>query len=197
MHWASARERRWGYFLVKSAVDRLLSLAFIVLLTPLYFGIAVSLWFLSDDPVLFIQYRIGQLGRPFKILKFRTMRIHPVAIPATRMKDRLYDLFVQFLRTSKWDETPQLVNVLLGDMSLIGPRPLQIMDNAHVKPQHLLRYALKPGLTGLWQVNLSKAYSLDEKLRLDAIYVRKAGPLLDLRLLSQTLYRLLLRKFKN
>ena len=165
-------------------MKRFLDMALVLATLPLWGSLAllVGLVLLLADgrPVLFRQMRAGLKGRPFAILKFRTMRPGP----GTDM-ERLTRLG-RFLRRSSLDELPQLVNILKGDMSLVGPRPLPVAYVARYAPEQARRLDVRPGLTGWAQVNGRNALSWEEKFAYDTWYVDHQSLALDLRILFLT-----------
>jgi lipopolysaccharide/colanic/teichoic acid biosynthesis glycosyltransferase len=161
----------------------------------------------SGRPIFFRQRRIGANGREFTILKFRTMTSEAEKLGETTREalgegSISLDLAVQelkgqgalavtrvggFLRRTSLDELPQLINVLRGDMSLVGPRPLQEYEVAELDRWELYRHEMRPGITGMWQVFGRSDINWDERMQLDYTYVRHWSPLLDLRILFDTL----------
>jgi lipopolysaccharide/colanic/teichoic acid biosynthesis glycosyltransferase len=137
----------------------------------------------TGRPVLFRQERAGLGGRPFTIVKFRTMR--PPRSP-TEPDDGRITRVGAFLRRSSLDELPSLWNVIRGDMNLVGPRPLFVRYNDSYSPEHARRLEVKPGLTGLAQVRGRNSLSWEEKFALDVWYVDHRSWKLDLRLLAET-----------
>ena len=185
--------------LVKSIFDRTTSAAALVLLAPFMVGIALAIRRDDGGPALFRQTRIGKNGRPFTVLKFRTM------VPdAEQRKTELVALNdadgvlfkirndPRITRTGSWlrrwslDELPQLINVIKGDMSLVGPRPALPAETAMYASHVRRRLVVKPGMTGLWQVNGRSNLSWDEAVRLDLRYVENWSLALDLQILWKT-----------
>ncbi|HYJ80566.1 MAG TPA: sugar transferase [Longimicrobiaceae bacterium] len=146
---------------------------------------------LHGPPVLFRQARPGRDGVVFELVKFRTMR-HPDATHVTDA-DRLTSVG-RFLRSTSLDELPTLWNVVRGDMSLVGPRPLLMQYLERYDPEQARRHEVRPGVTGWVQVNGRNALSWDEKFALDVWYVDHVSLLLDLRILLGTLGAVLARK---
>jgi lipopolysaccharide/colanic/teichoic acid biosynthesis glycosyltransferase len=139
-------------------------------------------------PVIFWQQRPGLHGRPFKLYKFRTMRA-PHDKHRGRISDDQRSSFVgQILRRTRTDELPQLYNVLVGDMSLVGPRPLLPRDQA---PEYAARLSVRPGITGWAQVNGGRIISTSDKLILDSWYVQNSSLLLDLKIMFHTVKMIL------
>ena len=165
-------------------MKRFLDMALVLATLPLWGGlvllVALVLLLADGRPVLFRQMRAGFKGRPFAILKFRTMRPGP----GTDM-ERLTRLG-RFLRRTSLDELPQLVNILKGDMSLVGPRPLPVAYVARYAPEQARRLDVRPGLTGWAQVNGRNALSWEEKFAYDTWYVDHQSLALDLRILFLT-----------
>ncbi|MGM9664011.1 MAG: sugar transferase [Eubacteriales bacterium] len=157
---------------IKRILDLVLSLFFTIALFPLLLVVTVILLFTSGVPVIFTQKRIGKGGKPFMIYKFRTMKSHAPELPSRHLHDEEYvSSFGRFLRRTGIDELPQLINIIKGDMSIVGARPL-ITDEKEI---HELRtklgvYKAAPGLTGLAQISCDKINSLEEKAQYDAKY---------------------------
>ena len=139
-------------------------------------------------PVFFRQPRPGLHGRPFALVKFRTMRA------GTGSDAERLTRFGRFLRTTSLDELPELWNVLRGDMSLVGPRPLLMQYLERYTPEQARRHEMKPGITGWAQVNGRNALTWDERFALDVWYVDHWSLALDLRILARTLGAILRRK---
>jgi lipopolysaccharide/colanic/teichoic acid biosynthesis glycosyltransferase len=176
-------------FAVKRAVDLVVAALVLVLASPVLAGAAVAVRLLMGSPVLFRQQRTGRGMRHFRLLKFRTMTDARDAagrlLPDRERSCRLGRL----LRRYSVDELPQLVNVLRGEMSLIGPRPLlPRYDRCYTAPE-LARFAVRPGITGLAQITGRNAAGWDERLRLDARYVAHWSLRLDARIALLTVGR--------
>jgi len=181
-----------SYEWVKNALDRYLSLVALVALGPLMGLIALLIRWDSPGPTIFRQTRAGRHGRPFILLKFRTMRadVEPYGdSPQTGTDPRLTRVG-RFLRETSLDELPQLVNILRGDMSLVGPRPLYVQQMAEWNERQRLRLRVKPGLTGLAQVKARAAATIEDKLEWDVQYTEKVSLRTDLTILWHTLLRL-------
>ena len=198
-------------FMVKRAMDIVGSAAALLFLSPLYLLIAVLVKLTSKGPVLFKQERLGQFGKTFVCLKFRSMKAsNDVKIHQEFMKNVISGSYEgkddgkskrvfkmtddpritrvgKILRQLSLDELPQFINVLRGDMSLVGPRPPLAYEYAVYDLWHRRRVLeVKPGLTGLWQVTGRSRVSFDEMVRLDLRYARSWSLALDLRILAQT-----------
>lgn len=163
----------------------------LVLLAPVLAGLALAIWLSMGRPVFFRQERPGFQGRPFRILKFRTMREARDArgqlLPDGQRLTRLGAL----LRRTSLDELPELWNVLRGDMSLVGPRPLLMRYLPYFRPRERLRFEVRPGITGLAQVSGRNCLGWDQRLELDAQYVENLSLGQDLRILGRTVFAVL------
>lgn len=172
----------------KRLLDLAASLAALVALSPVILAVAVLVRWKLGSPVLFRQVRPGLGGRPFTMLKFRTManlepgREVPAELRLTPFGSRL--------RRASLDELPELINVLKGDMSLVGPRPLLVKYLPRYSVEQARRHEVLPGVTGWAQVNGRNAISWEKKFELDVWYVDHASLLLDLRILALTALRL-------
>ena len=179
---ASSCER--AYFRARRPVEVSLSALALLVLMPLLGLIALVVLADQGRPILFRQLRPGRGMRPFTLYKFRTMRRPCDAQGAPIPDPERISLVGRVLRCSRLDELPQLLNVLRGEMSLIGPRPLLPRD---LPDRVTERIAIRPGITGWAQVNGAHRLSVEERTALDSWYVRNAGPLLDLRIVCRTL----------
>jgi len=149
------------------------------------------------SPILFRQKRPGLHGQPFTILKFRTMtNARDTEGNLLPDEDRLTP-FGQWLRSTSLDELPEILNVLRGDMSLVGPRPLLVEYLAYYTPEQMRRHEVRPGITGWAQVQGRNALSWDEKFALDTWYVDHQSLWLDLRILWMTIWKVLSREGIN
>lgn len=194
-----APEFRGGRKLVKGLVDRSVSLVALLLLLPLLVAIALAVKLDSRGPVLFRQVRVGQGGREFGVFKFRTMVVNADALLADlavrnetdglmfKMRDDPRVTRVgRLLRKWSLDELPQLANVLLGQMSLVGPRPPLPTEVARYDGDVARRLLVKPGMTGLWQVSGRSDLSWEDGIRLDLYYVENWSLAADLTILWKT-----------
>ena len=183
-----------GYFLLKRWLDVFGALALIILLSPLF--IVAGLLVLVDvgRPLLFWQERLGWKGHSFLIYKFRTLKAALLAESGQSPQVREPSFIGRMLRATRIDELPQLFNVLVGDMSLIGPRPLLPQD----QPANVaIRLSIRPGISGWAQVNGGKLVTPDEKEKLDEWYVRNASLSLDLRIGILTILMLMRNKMSS
>ncbi|OGW82988.1 MAG: hypothetical protein A2Z83_01290 [Omnitrophica bacterium GWA2_52_8] len=189
------------YEIFKSVLDRVSALILIVILAPLWGAIAAGVSISLGAPVLFRQTRVGQHGKRFTIYKFRTLKrgirqdqISPELQQQKKPKDRS---FVSFLRHSGLDEIPQLLNVLAGDMSMIGPRPEMPFLAEKYGPLERERLSVKPGITGLWQISEDrKRFLIHENMDYDLYYIDHFGFNLDLAILVKTVFVVLKRFFR-
>ncbi len=186
-----------GFHIAKRLMDIAGAALLIAALSPVLLAVLVVLTIATRGKPLFWQRRAGHLGRPFWIAKFRTMRLdadqikHTVANESSgpvfkNRNDPRITGFGRFLRKTSLDETPQLFHVLLGQMSLVGPRPLDVREVARFEPWQLRRLAVKPGLTCLWQVSGRSEIGFEEWSRMDLWYVRNQSLRTDLELLLRT-----------
>jgi lipopolysaccharide/colanic/teichoic acid biosynthesis glycosyltransferase len=174
----------------------------LILFFPLFAAIAIILKLVSKGPVFFRQERVGHLGKPFTMLKFRTMKVDAdISIHENHVTDLIQNgkplkkmdchdsrifPFGKFLRMTGLDELPQFINVLKGEMSLIGPRPELSCSIRYCEPWHSQRFETKPGLSGLWQVSDRTARTFNEMMRLDISYVKKMSFWLDAVIILKT-----------
>lgn len=183
----------------KRALDLALVLLALPVLVPVFAAIAAAIWLDSKGPVFFVQTRIGKDGLPFGMVKFRSMVADAEARRAEVLgnSDRAGLCFKakddpritkvgRFLRRASLDELPQLINVLKGEMSLVGPRPALAEEVAAYPVAALERLAVLPGITGPWQVAGRADLGFDEMVALDVGYVRRAGLATDILLLVKT-----------
>ncbi len=188
----------------KRMLDLVLGLVLLLATLPLWPLIALAIKLDSPGPVLHVQIRLGKNGRPFRFFKFRSMFRDAESRRAALLPNNEADGPVfkirrdpritrvgRILRRTSADELPQLVNVVLGDMSLVGPRPPLPHEVEQYRLSDRLRLAVKPGLTGLWQVNGRGQCSFDEWMEYDARYVRQISFWLDLSILVRTVWAVL------
>jgi lipopolysaccharide/colanic/teichoic acid biosynthesis glycosyltransferase len=177
----------------KRAIDVCVSASTLAVLLPLMGTIAAAVWLDSSGPVLFRQPRLGRGGRMFRLLKFRTMRVGAeVVIDSTgqvlnALDDDRHTRVGRLLRVSSLDELPQLVNVLAGHMSLVGPRPDLPEAVEYYSATDRDKLLVRPGMTGLAQVEGRNALTPREKWRLDAEYARTMSLVTDLRIVLRTI----------
>jgi lipopolysaccharide/colanic/teichoic acid biosynthesis glycosyltransferase len=174
---------------VKHALDRLAAAVLLCLLAPVLLAIAAAIVFESGRPALFVQTRVGRIGVLFPVYKFRTMiqgaAQQGLGTTVAVGDDRITRIGT-FLRSWSLDELPQLLNVLRGEMSLIGPRPTLEYQVTHYTPFQRRRLEMKPGITGWAQVNGRNALPWAQRIELDVWYVDHFSLLLDARILLRT-----------
>ncbi|HZT95993.1 MAG TPA: sugar transferase, partial [Chloroflexota bacterium] len=171
----------------KRSTDVLLATVALILCSPLLVLTAASVWLFIGRPVIYRQTRAGAFGRPFQLLKFRSMTEAFDEEGRPLPDDRRLTRLGRRLRAWSLDELPELVNVLRGDMSLVGPRPLVIRYLDRYSSEQMRRHHARPGITGLSQVSGRNAISWEEKFKLDVWYVNHISPWLDARILMRTL----------
>lgn len=174
------------YDIVKRVIDVVVSGAVLIITVPVQAVIAILVDRRLGRPVLFRQQRPGRAGRPFTLIKFRTMRDVDEASGLVSDAERLTPLGVA-LRSTSLDELPTLWNVLRGDMSLVGPRPLLMQYVDRYTPEQARRHEVRPGITGLAQVSGRNLLSWDEKFAADVEYVDRRSIALDVQILLRTL----------
>lgn len=202
---AEAEVNRTGlYPIVKRIVDILIASAGLLLLAPIMLTIAIGIKLSSPGPIFFHQRRVGQHGRSFNVVKFRTMRTDAERVletlpefknrtgPFVKLREdpRIYP-FGKFLRLSSLDELPQLINIAMGDMSIVGPRPLIPSEIEHCEGEQLRRLDVKPGLTGWGQINGRTDVTFDDLMRMDLEYVSNQSFFFDLKILLLTVRQVL------
>lgn len=187
--------------LVKRLLDIILSMIFLILFSPIFVSTAILIKITSHGPVFFVQERIGLNKRRFKLYKFRTMtsdaekklpeleHLNEITGPVFKIKDdpRITRIG-RFLRGTSVDELPQLFNVLMGDMSLVGPRPLPVRDyEGFYRDRHRRRFCVPPGITCLWQVQGRSTIPFEKWMELDLKYIDQWSLCLDLKILLKTI----------
>jgi lipopolysaccharide/colanic/teichoic acid biosynthesis glycosyltransferase len=203
----SSLGRRLAGAAARRSLDLLVTVVLLLALAPLLLLIALAIRIDTRGPAIFRQRRVGRGRREFTVLKFRTMYNDADAAPHRRYvqaligddrtpeRGRLYKLSVdqrvtrvgRVLRSWSLDELPQLINVLMGHMALVGPRPVIPYEVEKYPDEYLPRFDVKPGLTGLWQVSGRNARTYEEMVHFDLEYAERASLLLDLRILLKTL----------
>ena len=183
--------------MIKRTVDIIASIFLLFMFSPLIIAIYILIRVTMGAPVIFTQQRPGYKGKPFNIYKYRTMaekrdesgHMLPDACRITRLG--------KALRKFSLDELPQLFNVLRGDMSFVGPRPLLMEYLSLYNKEQALRHEVKPGITGWAQVNGRNALSWDDKFKFDIWYVKNHNLLLDIRIIFMTLLQVITKKGIN
>jgi lipopolysaccharide/colanic/teichoic acid biosynthesis glycosyltransferase len=183
--------------IVKPLTDFFAAAILIIILFPIILGVILVLVIANKGSVFFFQTRPGYQAKPFKIIKFKTMRdaFDQDGVPLP--DDVRLTKVGSIVRSASLDELLQLINVLKGDMSLVGPRPLLMHYLERYTPEQARRHEVKPGITGWAQVNGRNAISWEEKFRYDVEYVNKQSLLLDVKILWMTFINVILRKGIN
>jgi exopolysaccharide biosynthesis polyprenyl glycosylphosphotransferase len=194
-------------YAAKRTFDLTLASVSLVLISPALAVIALAVKLSSPGPVIYRSVRPGMGGKPFRCFKFRTMREHADQIqddlePLNELSGALFKIredprltsVGRLLRRFSLDELPQLVNVIRGEMSLVGPRPLPMRDFERLEDWHKKRYLVLPGITGLWQVSGRAELDFDDLVRLDFLYLERWSILLDLSILLKTIPAVLTRR---
>ena len=184
---------------VKRAVDLIGATVLLIVLAPVWLTIALLIMMDSPGPILFRQWRVGQYGVPFRMFKFRTMvegaeARKPALLHMNEAAEGLFKIngdprltrVGQWLRRTSLDELPQLLDVISGRMSLVGPRPLVPEEDALIAGSHRGRLSMRPGMTGVWQVNGASAIPIREMVELDRDYIKRWSIWLDIKLLLRT-----------
>jgi lipopolysaccharide/colanic/teichoic acid biosynthesis glycosyltransferase len=184
------------YVFLKRAFDLVAAGLLLVLLSPVLIAIVAAVRLTSRGPAIFRHQRAGRNGVPFTFYKFRTMRLEvdPFGPSPRSGADPRLTRVGPFLREYSLDELPQLANILRGDMSFVGPRPLYVSQIAEWDLRQRQRLLVKPGLTGLAQIGGRGGLTREEKLELDVRYVEQASLGLDVRILLTTFVRVLARR---
>jgi len=194
-------------YALKRTFDLALSTVALILLSPVLLAIAAAVKLSSHGPAIYRSVRPGIAGRPFDCFKFRTMREHSDQIqadlePLNEQSGALFKIrhdprltsIGRVLRRFSLDELPQLANVVRGEMSLVGPRPLPMRDFERLEDWHKKRYLVLPGITGLWQVSGRSELDFDDLVRLDFLYLERWSIFLDLSILLKTIPAVLGRR---
>ena len=180
----------------KRIVDVFVSLVLVVILLPVFAVIFVAIKLSSRGPAIFKQERAGKNGKPFIFYKFRTMKldVDPFGPSPKSGDDTRLTKIGRFLREYSLDELPQLFNILKGDMSIVGPRPLYVSQMAEWDQRQKKRLLAKPGLTGLAQISGRGQLTREEKLELDVKYVETASLWLDMKIVLATIAQVFRRR---
>lgn len=178
----------------KRLFDFTVALLLLLALLPFLLLLAIAVRLKLGSPVLFRQIRPGLLGRPFMLLKFRTMTNRCDSVGTLLSDAERLSRFGRFLRCSSMDELPELFNVLRGDMSLVGPRPLLVRYLDRYTPEEMRRHEVKPGITGWAQVSGRNALSWEQKFQHDVWYVNHLTFFVDLKILALTVRNIFKRE---
>lgn len=179
--------------MIKRLLDIIIASMALLLLSPIYLLVAYKVKKNLGSPVLFRQVRPGLHGKPFEMIKFRTMRDAVDAQGNPLPDSERLTPFGQMLRATSLDEMPELWNVIKGDMSVVGPRPLLMEYLPLYSPEQAKRHNVRPGMTGYAQVNGRNAIGWDEKFKLDTWYVENQSTWLDFKIMFKTVHKVLLK----
>lgn len=182
----------WPHSSVKRQLDVLMAAVLLLLLFPLMILLAVAVYLQLGSPVLFLQPRPGRNGEVFTLFKFRSLR-HGKTELQTSLEEHPPTGFCRLMRAAGLDELPELWNILRGDMSFVGPRPLLVRYMDRYTPEQQRRHDVRPGLTGLAQVHGRNSVDWETRLHLDVVYVETATWKTDLHIIART-FLLLLRR---
>lgn len=176
---------------MNDCIKRIVDIVVVVLLSvfwlPLGVIISVSIWIGLGRPIFFVQLRTGKYGKPFKIIKFRTMSIKYDNLGNTLSDSKRITMLGSVLRSLSLDELPEVINVLNGDMSLVGPRPLLMQYLDRYTQEQSRRHEVKPGITGWAQINGRNSINWEDKFKYDLWYVNNRSFSLDLKILWLTI----------
>jgi len=177
------------YQLTKRTLDIVCSAILIAVSAPIWAFVAITIRIESKGPIFFRQTRVGQNGKLFEIFKFRSMKVDApkYARSPEEQSDHRITRVGRFLRRSSFDEVPQLINVLKGDMSLVGPRPEMPFITADYGPWEATRLIVPQGITGLWQLSADRRYAIHESIEYDLYYIHNRTVLMDIAILLHTL----------
>ena len=198
---SDAKDNKYIYIFIKRLIDIIASFLGLIILSPVFFIVSIAIKLDSKGPVFFTQRRIGVMGRPFYMYKFRSMVINAEDIkenlkgqnemsgPMFKMKnDPRITKVGRFIRKTSIDELPQLLNVLKGEMSLVGPRPSLSKEVEQFEPWMMERLIIKPGITCYWQVMGRNSIGFEDWMKLDVKYVHERSLILDLKLIFRTFF---------
>ena len=190
----SIRRQSWFEKTVKRSIDVGVSLLVLVFGLPFFLAIAILIKITSSGPVFFNQRRVGCDGSTFILYKFRTMTDQRDASGRLLPDEQRLPAFGRLLRSTSIDELPELFNVLKGDMSIVGPRPLMMKYLGRYTPEQARRHEAKPGITGWAQINGRNTISWEDRFKLDVWYVDNRSLWLDLRILVRTIWMVIKRE---
>lgn len=185
------------YKTLKRLLDFLIALVMLVVLVPVLLVLSVLVYLRLGYPVFFTQLRPGHKGKPFRIIKFRTMTNEKDKNGKLKPNNQRHTNFGRFLRSTSLDELPELINVLKGDMSIVGPRPLLMQYLPLYNDFQKRRHEVRPGITGWAQVNGRNTISWEEKFEMDVWYVDNISFLLDLKIVFLTIRKVFSREGIN
>ncbi len=182
---------------MKSIVDFIVSIILILVLLPVFIVVSLLVFLKLGAPVIFSQKRPGKNGKTFKMYKFRSMTNEKDENGQLLPKEKRLTSFGKKLRSTSLDELPELFNVLKGDMSIVGPRPLRIEYLPYYSPEQARRHEVKSGITGWAQINGRNVLSWEERFQLDVWYVDNVSFILDLKIIFKTIWKVIKREGVN
>lgn len=185
------------YEFIKRTFDIILSLAALIVLSPILLIVSILIYFKLGSPVFFVQERVGKNNKVFKMIKFRTMKDDRDKNGKLLSDEERLTPFGSKLRSLSIDELPELINILKGDMSIVGPRPLLTQYLPLYSKEQIKRHDVKPGLTGWAQVNGRNSITWREKFKLDIWYVNNRSILLDLKIILLTVKKVVIKEGIN
>lgn len=179
--------------IIKRVIDILGSLMGLILLSPVFIVTAILVYIKLGSPIFFVQERVGKDNKVFKMIKFRSMKNDKNKYAEYLSDKERLTPFGEKLRSLSIDELPELINVLKGDMSLVGPRPLLVDYLELYSDEQIRRHEMRPGITGLAQVNGRNSISWGERFKLDVSYIDTYNLFLDIKILFMTVYKVIKR----
>lgn len=179
--------------IIKRVIDILGSLIGLILLSPVFIVTSILVYIKLGSPIFFIQKRVGKNNKVFKMIKFRTMKNDKNKFGEYLSDEERLTPFGKKLRSLSIDELPELINVLKGDMSLVGPRPLLVEYLELYSDEQIRRHEMRPGITGLAQVNGRNSISWSERFEMDVDYIDTYNLFLDIKILFMTVYKVIKR----
>ena len=185
---------RKKYFFLKSTLDFLSAISLLIIIFPILVILAILVFSNFGHPILFIQKRPGLNNKVFKMYKFRSMENKYDKNGKLQPDELRINKFGNWLRESSLDELPEIINVIKGEMSFVGPRPLLVEYLKFYNQEELKRHNVKPGITGLAQIRGRNAISWEEKFKNDIFYAKNYSLYLDIKILLITIYKVFLKK---
>ena len=179
--------------MIKRLIDIIGSLVGLILLSPIFLITAILVYFKLGSPIFFVQERVGKDDKVFKMIKFRSMKDAKDKFGDDLPDEERLTPFGKILRSLSIDELPELINVLKGDMSLVGPRPLLVSYLELYSKEQRRRHEMRPGITGLAQVNGRNSISWGERFKMDVSYIDQYSLFLDIKILFMTVYKVIKR----
>ena len=180
---------------IKVFFDKLMAGVLVILLLPLFIIIFILLLITQENPVFFVQMRSGKNKRKFKLYKFRTLK--PSVFGDLSIENRAFTFFGNVMRRSGFDELPQLINIIKGEMSFIGPRPMPVEYEEKYSEAQLLRFLEKPGITGWAQVHGRNDISWEQRFELDLWYVNNISLFVDMKISWMTFIQIIITIFNK